>query len=98
MIRAPFRWLTPRWQLNGYDTFAGEPYFIGRYYTERCCLWAAWIHLRRSERGAGAATDGGPSPDGVRDTLSVSGPRKRHMSFKTSNEVAERLRALRPRK
>ncbi|MDH3232682.1 MAG: hypothetical protein OEQ29_04090 [Alphaproteobacteria bacterium] len=88
-----FGLLTPRWQVSGYDSFAHEPYVIGRYYTRRCALWAAWIYLRKLERGG--AVDGGPPPDGIRDTVSVSGPRHQHADFSTSGEVRAALRALR---
>jgi len=88
-----FGLLTPRWQLSGYDSFAHEPYFIGRYYAQRCALWAAWIYLRKLERGA--ATDGGPPPAGIRDTVSVSGPRDQNADFSSSGEVSAALRALR---
>ena len=35
------------WQLRGWDTFAGEAYFIGRYFTEAGARRAARRHLRR---------------------------------------------------
>lgn len=94
---APFRILKPKWQLSGHDTYAGDAYYIGRYYTQRCCLWAAWFYLRRLERGAGAETDGGPPPNGIRDTVDVSGPQDQRVHFNTSAAVSERLRALRKR-
>lgn len=96
-LAAAFRILKPKWQLGGYDTFANAAYFIGTYHTQRCCLWAAWFHLKKLERGAGAEVDGGPPPDGIRDTVEVSGPQDQRAHFKTSTEVSEHLRALRKR-
>ncbi len=90
--------LKPKWQLSGYDTFAGEAYFVGRYHTQRCALWAAWFHLRKLERGAGARSDGGPPPDGIRDTVDVSHPHGRTINLTRSSEVSKHLRALQKRR
>jgi hypothetical protein len=89
----------PKWQLTGYDTFdAKASYFIGRYYTRRRCLWAAWFYLWKLEHGSGAEVDGGPPPSGVRDTFSVSGPPDYYPHyFSPSAEVSEYLRELRKR-
>lgn len=96
-LAAVSRIVKPKWQLSGDDTYAGDAYFIGRYYTKRCCLWAAWFYLRKLERGAGAELDGGPPPNGIRDTVNISAPQEQSVYFKTSSEVSEHLRALRKR-
>lgn len=89
--------LKPKWQLSGYDTFAGDRYFIARYYTQRCALWAAWFYLRKIERSPGAEADGGPPPDGIRDTVDVTHPDARTINLTRSAEVSKHLRALRKR-
>ena len=87
--------LKPKWQLSGYDTFAGDRYFIARYYTRKCALWAAWLYLRKLERSPGAEADGGPPPEGIRDTVDVSHPDARTINLSRSTEVSKHLHALR---
>jgi hypothetical protein len=99
LINAALDFVKPKWQLTGYDTFDNKAsYFIGRYYTQRFCLRAAWFYLWKLEHGAGAEVDGGPPPSGIRDTVSVSGPPDHYPHyFRSSAEVSEYLGALRKR-
>jgi predicted LPLAT superfamily acyltransferase len=52
------------WNLRGWDTFAGESYLVGRYFTEAGARRAAKRYLRRLEKDQPAAI-AGPIQDKV---------------------------------
>ncbi len=70
---------TRGWRLNGWDTFAGESYPIGRYFTESGALRAARRNLRGLERTQPAEISGGQ--DGIQDRLTIVRPDETEYPF-----------------
>jgi len=66
--------LSRRWIIEGWDTFAGEPYHVGRYFTESGARRRARRYLRKLEAMQPAETSGGQSPDGIQDRVFIVRP------------------------
>jgi hypothetical protein len=75
-----FSW-TRQWKLQGWDTFAGNSYFIGRYFTEAGALRAAKRYLRQLEKTQPTQTSGGQVPGGIQDRVSVIRPDETEYRF-----------------
>ena len=78
---------TRGWTLRGWDTFAGEAYHIGRYFTEAGARRAARRCLRKLEKDQPSEFSGGQRPGGVQDKLSIVRPDGTEFQFP---EAAER--------
>jgi hypothetical protein len=66
--------ITRGWTLRGWDTFAGEPYHIGRYFTEGGARRAARRYLTMLEKNQPPEFSGGRQPGGIQDKVSIVRP------------------------
>ncbi len=76
MIRNLWQWRRgPRWSLLGYDTFAGETYFIpGSFRTRATAERAARRYLKKLEKTQPTEISGGQAPGGIQDRVFVVDP------------------------
>ena len=67
--------------MRGWDTFAGESYFVSKHFTEAGARRAAALYLRTLNRTQPAETSGGQAPGGIQDRVTIARPDGSEYSF-----------------